>query len=607
MKKNESSNLLLEIIHRNILSSINEFKNSALYLVNENITPVELGEIIGKSVGEIIAFFWAKGQSISRNQSLSWDLLSDYCQSIKIGVKKKSEINFSQIIQEYLEKTNQEGPLVSRPPIVSIMGHIDHGKTTLLDTIRQTQVQKKEAGGITQKVTVSQAEFQNQKITFLDTPGHSDFIKMRQRGISLTDLVVLVIDAKDGIMSQTAEIIDYLHQYNLPVIVFINHKKPAETDNETNLNRIRTQLQEKGLTSLEWGGETIVVSGNAREKVSTQHLMENILLFANFKVNPNLPAQGVVIDSYLHPQTSSQISELLVQDGELRMKDTIFLNGKFGQVKMMFSIYGQKITSAHPSDIVQIVGLNIPAELGDRFLVVNDKKMVAKIENELINYWEKEKKLALPPPSEKKNVNLVLSADSQNSLEALAELIRKKNTSNFNFSIVYTTVGNLNTFALDLAKITSSTVLIFGYQPPPQQTKALKENNIPFFSSKIIYEIGEKLDEIIGSQQEVEEVEEVLGTAVVKVVFEFSRGNIAGCQVISGKISRNKRIYVLQGKEEKKVFVGEIKSLESNKVEKNEVSVGQECGIVLKGFDKFQEGDKIVAFHLIKRNVIQEK
>ena len=177
--------------------------------------------------------------------------MADYCHSIRITIKKKSEINFSQIIQEYLEKSEQKGQLVVRPPIVSIMGHIDHGKTTLLDTIRQTQVQKKEAGGITQKVTVSQCQFQGRKITFLDTPGHSDFIKMRQRGISLTDLVILVIDAKDGIMSQTAEIIDYLRQYNLPVIVFINHKKPAETDNEINLNRIRTQLQEKGLTPLE--------------------------------------------------------------------------------------------------------------------------------------------------------------------------------------------------------------------------------------------------------------------------------------------------------------------------------------------------------------------
>ncbi|CAJ0753285.1 5446_t:CDS:2, partial [Entrophospora sp. SA101] len=214
----------------------------------------------------------------------------------------------------------------------------------------------------------------------------------------------------------------------------------------------------------------------------------------------------------------------------------------------------------------------------------------------------KKKKSIIPPPSEKKNVNLVLTADSQNSLEALIELIKKQTTSDFNFSIIYATVGNLNNFALDLTKVTNSTVLTFGLLSPIQ-IKTLKENNIPFFSSKIIYEISEKLDEIISSQQEVEEVEEVVGTALVRVVFEFSKGNIAGCQVVSGKISRNKRVYVLQGKEEKKVFVGEIKSLESKNESKAEVISGQECGIVLKGFDKFQEGDKIVAFHRYEREI----
>ncbi|CAJ0824668.1 6743_t:CDS:2 [Entrophospora sp. SA101] len=483
----------------------------------------------------------AKGQSVSRNQSLPWDLLTDYCRSVRITIKKKSEINFSQIIQEYLEKSEQKGQEIARPPIVSIMGHIDHGKTTLLDTIRQTQVQKKEAGGITQKVTVSQCQFHGQKITFLDTPGHSDFIKMRQRGISLTDLVILVIDAKDGVMSQTSEIIDYLHQYNLPIIVFINHKKPAETDNETNLNRIRTQLQEKGLTPLEWGGEIIMISGNAREQDSTRHLMENILFFADFKANLSRPAQGVVIDSYLHPQTGSQINELLVQDGELKEKDIIFLNGKFSKVKMMLGIDGKKTTAVGPSDISRVIGVNIQAELGDRFLVINNEKIIA-----------------------------VLTADSQNSLEALIELIKKQTTSDFNFSIIYATVGNLNNFALDLTKVTNSTVLTFGLLSPIQ-IKTLKENNIPFFSSKIIYEISEKLDEIIS--------------------------------IVSGKISRNKRVYVLQGKEEKKVFVGEIKSLESKNESKAEVISGQECGIVLKGFDKFQEGDKIVAFHRYEREI----
>ncbi|CAI2192554.1 16667_t:CDS:10, partial [Funneliformis geosporum] len=571
----ERDNLLLEIVRQNVSKTTNELKNNILYLI-ENVTVAELGEII------------AKGQIISHNQPLSWDLLTDYCQNIKIEIKKKSGINFNQIIQEYLKKDWQKGQLVARPPVVSIMGHIDHGKTTLLDTIRQTQVQKKEIGGITQKVSASQIEFQNQKITFLDTPGHSDFIKMRQRGISLTDLVVLVIDAKDGVMEQTKEIINYLLLYELPVIVFINHKKLTETNHENNLNRIR-------------------VSGSARETTSIQNLLEVILLFSvDFKTEHSNSTHGVVIDSYLHSQTGSRISELLIQNGELKAGDIIFLSGKFGKAKMIFGLHGQKTTVAYPSDLVQVIGLNAPAELGDRFLVLSDEKAVVEIEKELVEHWGKKKKIT-SPSSEKKNVNLVLAADSQNSLEALTELIKKKTTANLNFSVVQVAMGSLNSFALDLARITNSTVLIFGYQPSQREIKTLKEDKISFFSSKIIYEIGDKLDEIISSQREVEEVEEIVGTATVKKVFHFSKGNIAGCQVVSGKINRNKQVYVLQGKEGKKIFSGEIKTLEINKVEKKEVSAGQECGIVLKGFNNFQEKDKIVSFHLIKRNVIQEK
>ena len=598
--KNESNNLLLEIIRQNSSKATNEFKNKVLYL-SGNITAVELGEIISKPVGEIIAFFWERGQSISHNQLLSWDLLTDYCQSIKIEIRKKSKVNFNQIIQEYLEKCCSKKQSVILPPVVSIMGHVDHGKTTLLDTIRQTQVQEKEEGGITQKVTASQIEFQNHKITFLDTPGHSDFIKMRQRGISLTDLAVLVIDAKGGVMKQTEEIINYLCRYKIPVIVFINHKKPNETNNENNLNRIKGQCQKNGLTPLEW------ISGSALEKNSVQELLEIILIFsADFKTENSNSTHGVVIDSYLHSQTGSQISELLIRDGELKEKDIVFLNGKFEKIKMMFDFHGHKTIIAHPNGLVKVIGLNISAELGDRFLVLKNKEEITEIEKESASHWKKSKKVT-PPSSAKKNINLVLTADSQNSLEALVGLIKKKSTPNLGFSIVHTTVGNLNSFALDLTKITNSTVLVFGYYPSQKQIREWKENETSFFSSQIIYEISNKLDEIINKHQEVEEVEEVVGTAIVKKVFYFSKGNIAGCQVTSGKISRNKWVYVLRGKEEKKVFSGEIKSLESNKIEKKEVSTGQECGIVLKEFDNFQEKDKIVAFHLIKKNVIQKK
>jgi translation initiation factor IF-2 len=216
----------------------------------------------------------------------------------------------------------------------------------------------------------------------------------------------------------------------------------------------------------------IMISGNAKEKESVQHLLENILLFVDFKANPHQPAHGVVIDSYSHPRTGLQVNELLVRDGELKERDTIFLNGKFGKAKMIFDPHGQKITTVYPSDVAQVAGLNITAELGDRFLVVNNEETITKIEKELADFWEKKKKPAPPSPtSEQKNINLVLATDSQNSLEALTELIKKKTTSHFNFSIIYATVGNLNNFVLDLTKITHSTVLIFGYQPSPQQIR----------------------------------------------------------------------------------------------------------------------------------------
>jgi translation initiation factor IF-2 len=606
-EKNKNNNLFLEIIRYHFANSTNEFRGNTLFLADESISASELAETIARPVAEIIAFFWAKGQIVNRSQLLPTNLLQDYCQSVKLVIKKKDGINFSKIIQDYLEKSESNKRLVSRPPIVSIMGHIDHGKTTLLDTIRQTNIQRKEAGGITQKVTVSQTEFQGQKITFLDTPGHGDFIKMRKGGISLTDLVILVIDAKDGIMSQTEEIINYLQDYNLSVIIFINHKKPIETDNELNLNRIRSQCQEKGLNPLEWGGETIIVSGNAKDQKSVKYLLENILLLADFKTNLDNQTYGVVIDSYLHPQLGSQMLELLIQGGQLKDKDKIFLNGKFGKFKIMSDINEQKINVSHPSDIVKINGLNISAELGDRFLVINDEQIAEISEKELANYWEGKKRVTIPLSVGKKNINLVLSADSQNSLEALIELVKKKTNPDFNFSIIYSTIGNLNNFALDLTKMTESIFLAFGYQVSSNQIKILKENNISFFSSRIIYELDERLDEIIGNNQEVEEVEEILGTATVKVVFEFSKGNIAGCQVTDGKINRNKRIYILREKEEKRIWVGEIKSLESNKVEKNEISAGQECGIVLKGYDEFQNDDKIISFQLVKKNVIQKK
>jgi translation initiation factor IF-2 len=597
---------LLEIVRQKLPTNAIEFRENCLYYTKKEISVGELSVALRTENRRILDYFRKQGKIIDKNQELPYDWLEDYCQSRRIKLKKKTSVNFCEIIEDYLAAIDKNTPLSERPPIVSIMGHVDHGKTTLLDTIRHTHFQEKEVGGITQKITVSPIDFSGQKIIFLDTPGHRDFIKLRQRGVALTDIVVLVINASDGVMPQTVEIIDHLRENKLPTIVFINHKKPTETDNETHLNKIKTQLQEKQLTPLEWGGETIVVSGNAKEKTSIDHLCESILLLADYKANWERPANGIVIDSYLH-QSGALSTELLVMGGTLKEKDEIFLGGKIAPAKIIFNSQGQRINQAFPGDLVRIIGLNFAAELGDKFLVVEDNKTKKEIEKKISNYLSKRGQLGFSLTSEKKNVNLFLLADSQNSLEVLNKLVEKMSNSNISFSVINSSVGKLSNSDLNLAKITSSTILVFGFNFPPAQEKILRENNIPFFGSKIIYEIEEKLEQIITGNQEKRKVEKEYGVAKITKVFDFSGGNIAGCLVISGKISRNNRVRVLQGKQDTTVFTGEIKSLESKNESKSEVISGQECGIVLKGFDKFQVGDKIVAFQIVEENISAKK
>ena len=316
------------------------------------------------------------------------------------------------------------------------------------------------------------------------------------------------------------------------------------------------------------------------------------------------PTNGVIIDNYLHPRIGSVVTELLVKDGKIKEKDTIFLNGKFSKVKTIYNMNGKRITAALPSDPVQITGLTPSAELGDKFLVVNNDNIIKSVEKELNPYLEKENKI-IPSPitKEKKNINLFLLADSQNRLEALTELIRKKDSPECNFWITHRVIEKLNDSTIELIKFTQSMVLSFGLQLNQEQTKIFKENNIPFFSSKIIHEIDDKIEEIISDQQKVEEVEETVGTSIVSVVIKYSRSNIAGCQVTSGKINRNNQVKVVRG--EKEIFRGGIKSLQINKEDKSEAIKGHECGIVLNGFSDFLTGDKIIAFQTIKKNVNQ--
>lgn len=610
----QNSQLLLELFQEKLSSKSQSIIKNQTFFYAEPLKAADLSEVFQIPVSQIIKFFWDREIVVSQNQNLSAELVNTYCQSRGLKAsKQKVKSSFDTIIEEYISQINHRGNLISRPPVISVMGHIDHGKTTFLDTIRKSQVQKEEKGGITQKISIYQVIFQEKKLTFCDTPGHSDFIKMRQRGISLTDLVVLIIDAKDGIMPQTEEIINYLHKYKLPVIVFLNHKKPTETNNEANLNKLNSQLQEHSLTPMEWGGDVLIISGSAREKKDTDQVCENILLMNEinqWKANPQLPAYGLIIDSKISPKLG-KINTILIQDGTLREKNLLIISGKIGKIKRIVDFQEKVISQAFPGDPVQVIGLDFLAEAGKKFLATPDDKFTQKISKLLVDYQKEGGAVGLSnqpivwlnsETEKQKHINLIVIADSQASLEALADLVRAKTVDDLSFQIVDSSVGNIHDRLFNLAKITRSYLLIFNLKLTKEVRQKFKENQLKWFQSDIIYEVEEKLVELIRRTREKKQVEKVLGTAeVIKVIYFSKIGNIAGCQVINGTIERNNLTYVFR--QGQKIFSGKIKSLQVEKEKSSEAKKGQECGIVLESFDNFQEKDQIISYRWEEEDV----
>ncbi|KLL04045.1 MAG: translation initiation factor IF-2 [Mycoplasmataceae bacterium CE_OT135] len=609
-----NSQLLFELLQSKLpAKNWQEIKNKTFFYAG-NLKLTDLSEAFRVPIKPIITFFWNQGIAVNQEQNLSPQLVENYCQSRGIKAIKQKNSSFNSIIEEYLRQIDQQGNLVPRPPVVSVMGHIDHGKTTLLDTICGSQVQKEEKGGITQKINVYQVIFQGKKITFCDTPGHSDFIKMRQRGVSLTDLVALIIDAKDGIMPQTKEIINYLHEYKLPVIVFLNHKKANETDNEANLTKLKSQLQKQNLTSMEWGGDTLIISGSARTKKDADQICENILLMNEinqWKANPQLPACGLIIDSKLSPKLGGKITTLLVQNGTLQTKDLLLTNGEIGKIKRMVDFQGKNINQAFPGDPAQVVGLDFLPEAGEKFLTIPDDKFAKKISKLLADYQREKGNLDLstqpttwlnPETEKQKIINLLAVADTYASLEALIDLVKTKTADTLSFQIVASSVGNIHDQLLNLAKITHSYLLIFNLKLDKEIRQKFKENQLKWFQSDIIYEVEEKLAELIQRTQEKKQVEKFLGTAeVIKIIYFSEIGNIAGCQVVDKKIERNNLVHVFR--QGQKIFSGKIKSLQVEKEKVNEARKGQECGIVLENFDDFQEKDQIISYRWEEEDV----
>lgn len=584
------------------------FRKNILFYSQTTIDLESLSRALQKPLTSLISFFWERGEEIAKNHSLSESLFLKYCAENKITVSRFPPKTFNKLIEEQIsaELLANESSLEWKPktPVISFMGHIDHGKTTLIDNIAETHIQTKEAGGITQKITVIPVVFQGKKLILLDSPGHRDLIRLRQRGIALTDIVVLVIDSFEGVMKQTEEIINYIKSYSLPVVVFINNKR-GDSEKENNVLKVTSQLQERGLVSLEWGGDTIVVSGSAKNTQDTSKLLENILLLANFKTNSNLVVYGVFLDSFIHPRSKFLVNKIIVQGGELRVGDHIFFAGKAVLIKSLLDSEEKVVKSIPYGEVGFISGMGLSVEIGERFIKLKESEynefLKAAEGKKLPTSFEKKIPSVLSN-GERKNINLFLISESENSLQVLEELIEQKNFSELTLTVIGRNVGSAVPFSkLELAKMTSSVFLSFGIKPNAQLKKYLAENNLVFFENPVIYRILEFLDtEIIPklSSKKKKKVEKKFGEAQVLVRIDFSRGNIAGCRVIEGNITKSHQVNVIRGNE--KVHVGRIKSLQIERKDVKEVRAGQECGIVLERFENFKKGDKLTFFQIVE-------
>ncbi len=540
------------------------------------------------------------------NQRLSQEDATKACEIF--GYKAKPAPDKEEQILSLFRQEEEIQLLKLRPPVVTLMGHVDHGKTSLLDIIRKTNITDAEHGGITQHIGAYEVSLPKGKITFLDTPGHEAFTAMRSHGAHITDIVVLVVAADDGIMPQTIEAIDHARAAGVPIVVAINKIDKSQA----NVDRVKKQLSNLGLTPEEWQGKTITVGVSAKTGEGVEELLEMILLEAEMlelKANYQKPASGVVIESR-HDKNRGPIATLLIENGTLRLND-IFISGLvYAKVKAMFNDRGQRIEEAPPGTPVEVLGLTGLPEVGKEFYVVSDEKQAREI---IALRQEKERKLQLKPvkrisleelhseikQGKIKELKLIVKSDVSGSLEAVRDSLQKLETSEVKFQIVHAGIGPINASDAMLAKVADALILGFHVQPDERAREIIEREGLEVRTYNIIYEL---ISEIKGALQGLLEpkIKKVfLGRAQIRKVFKLSRaGTVAGCYVSRGKIPRSATVDLIR--DEQVIFQGRISNLKRYKDEVREVSEGFECGISLAGFDDYREGDVIEACEIQK-------
>jgi len=533
------------------------------------------------------------------NQEIDVDTITLVSEEFGVTVEYKEEVD--QAAFEEIEETDAPEDLKERPPVVTIMGHVDHGKTTLLDTIRHTNVTATEAGGITQHIGAYQVEVSGKKITFLDTPGHAAFTAMRARGAQVTDITVLVVAADDGVMPQTIEAINHAKAADVPIIVAVNKiDKP-----EANPERVKQQLSEHGLVPEEWGGETIYVPVSALKGEGIDELLEMILLVAEvqeLKANPDKRARGVVIEAELD-KNRGPVATVLVQNGTLRVGDALVAGNYFGKVRAMINDRGRRVKEATPSTPVEILGLSDVPNAGDAFMVFEDEKQAREIAD-IRAERQRQKELKVQTritlddlykqiqEGDVKELNIIIKGDVQGSVEALRGGLEKIDVEGVRVKIIHSGVGAITESDIILASASNAIVIGFNVRPEPNARAMAEQEKVDLRLHRVIYDVIEEIESAMKGMLDPEYEEKVVGTAEVRQIFKVSKvGTIAGCYVTSGKVVRDGKARLIR--DGVVIHEGEVDTLRRFKDDVREVAQGYECGMTLKNFNDIKEGDII--------------
>jgi translation initiation factor IF-2 len=571
--------------------------------VTSGATVREVAELFGVSSADLIKKLMQLGEMATLTQSLSDEtvlVLADEFDR-KVEVVSASEEEVAEP-----EHEDSEEDLKPRPPVVTIMGHVDHGKTSLLDAIRETEVAAGEAGGITQHIGAYQVHHDGKTITFIDTPGHAAFTAMRARGANVTDIVVIVVAADDGVMPQTIEAIDHARAADVPIIVAINKIDLPNANPE----KVMGELAQQGLTPEDWGGETIFVNVSAKTKEGLDDLLEMILLVAEveeLRANPDADASGVVIESHLD-QGRGPVSTVLVQRGTLRVGDALVAGPQWGRVRAMQTDSGQRVKEARPGDPVEVLGFDGVCEAGERVEVVENDRRARQLAQERAQRLKAEqiarrqaRKVSLDEvfaraqEGDLKELDVVLKADVSGSLEALQDEIAKVPQDQVRINVIRAAAGGINESDVMLAAASDAIIIGFNVRPLADARRAAEREGVEIRTYSVIYKLTEDLRAAMEGMLEAVEVEEALGQAEVKQTFKASRvGTIAGCEVTDGKVARDAEARLVR--DGTVVWTGAIASLRRYQDDVSEVEEGQECGIVLDGFSDIKVGDVLEVF-----------